>query len=101
MQQNLMSDQWLCARAILAPENKVVNRINADTLMELQERKKQYLSMDTIMERELSTLYTVKFLNYLELTGVSSHKLQLKLNVPIMFMLRVTNWDKMSLRPLY
>ncbi|XP_055904713.1 uncharacterized protein LOC129940415 [Eupeodes corollae] len=47
---------------------------------------KEYLSMDTIMDTELSTSYPVEFLNSLELSGVPSHKLQLKLNVPVMLM---------------
>ncbi|GFU88170.1 hypothetical protein TNCV_845631 [Trichonephila clavipes] len=42
--------------------------------------------MDTIMNTELSTSYSVEFLNSLELLGVPSHKLQLKLNVPVMLM---------------
>ncbi|XP_055902823.1 uncharacterized protein LOC129938995 [Eupeodes corollae] len=47
---------------------------------------KEYLSMDTIMDTELSTSYPVEFLNSLEPSGVPSHKLQLKLNVPVMLM---------------
>ncbi|GFX06766.1 ATP-dependent DNA helicase [Trichonephila clavipes] len=38
------------------------------------------------MDTELSTSYPVEFLNSLELLGVPSHKLQLKLNVPVMVM---------------
>lgn len=86
LQQNLCSDQWLCARAILAPRNEIVNRINTDILNEVQGEMKEYLSMDTIMDTELSTSYPVEFLNSLELSGVPSHKLQLKLNVPVMLM---------------
>ncbi|GFW58558.1 ATP-dependent DNA helicase [Trichonephila clavipes] len=80
LQQNLSWDQWLCARAILAPNNEVVSRINTDILKEVQGEMKEYLSM------ELSTSYPVEFLNSLELSGVPSHKLQLKLNVPVMLM---------------
>ncbi|XP_018572499.1 uncharacterized protein LOC108911909 [Anoplophora glabripennis] len=86
LQQNLISDQWLCARAILPPTNEVVNRINTDILKEVQGEMKKYLLMDTIMDTELSTSYPVEFLNSLELSGVPSHKLQLKLNVPVMLM---------------
>ncbi|CAH1107947.1 unnamed protein product [Psylliodes chrysocephalus] len=86
LQQNLSCDQWLCARAILAPKNEVVNRINTDILKEVQGEMKEYLSMDTIMNTELSTSYSVEFLNSLELSGVPSHNIQLKLNVPVMLM---------------
>ncbi|XP_055917338.1 uncharacterized protein LOC129949727 [Eupeodes corollae] len=47
---------------------------------------KEYSSMDTIMDTKLSTSYHVEILNSLELSGVLSHKLQLKLNVPVMLM---------------
>ncbi|GFV28801.1 ATP-dependent DNA helicase [Trichonephila clavipes] len=86
LQQNLSCDQWLSARAILAPKNEVVSRINTGILKEVQGEMKEYLSMDTIMDTELSTSYPVEFLNSLELSGVPSHKLQLKLNVPVMLM---------------
>ncbi|GFX87564.1 ATP-dependent DNA helicase [Trichonephila clavipes] len=86
LQQHLCCDQWLCARAILAPKNEVVSRINTDILKEVQGEMKEYLSMNTIMDTELSTSYRVEFLNSLELSGVPSHKLQLKQNVPVMLM---------------
>ncbi|XP_055910858.1 uncharacterized protein LOC129945224 [Eupeodes corollae] len=78
LQQNFSSDQWLCARAILAPRNEILN--------EVQGEMKEYLSVDTIINTELSTSYPVEFLNSLELSGVPSHKLQLKLNVKVMLM---------------
>ncbi|CAH1099107.1 unnamed protein product [Psylliodes chrysocephalus] len=68
LQQNLSCDQWLCARAILAPKNEVVNRINTDNLKEVQGEMKEFLSMVTIMDTELSTSYAVE------------------LNVPVMLM---------------
>ncbi|GFV14572.1 ATP-dependent DNA helicase [Trichonephila clavipes] len=86
LQQNLSCDQWLCARAILAQTNEIVSGINTNILKEVQGEMKEYLSKDTIMDMELSTSYPVEFLNSLELSGVPSHKLQLKLNVPIMLM---------------
>ncbi|GFX05058.1 putative retrovirus-related pol polyprotein from transposon opus [Trichonephila clavipes] len=86
LQQNLSCDQWWCARAILAPKNEVVSRVNTDILKEVQGEMKEYLSIDTIIDTELSTSYPVEFLNSLELSGVPSHKLQLKLNVPVMLM---------------
>ncbi|GFY14245.1 ATP-dependent DNA helicase [Trichonephila clavipes] len=73
-----------CAPLIVL--SSVVSRINTDILKEVQGEMKGYLSMDTIMDTELSTSYPVEFLNSLELSGVPSHKLQLKLNVPVMLM---------------
>lgn len=75
LQQNLNSYQWLCARAILAPKNGVFNRINTNILKEVQGEMNECLSMDTIMDTVLCTLYPVEFLNSLELSGIPSHKL--------------------------
>ncbi|KFM57162.1 hypothetical protein X975_09078, partial [Stegodyphus mimosarum] len=86
LQQNLNSDHWLCARAILASRDEIVNKINIDILKEVQGEVKEYLSMDAIMNTEQSTSYPTEFLNSLELSGVPSLKLQLKLNVPAMLM---------------
>ncbi|GFX90707.1 ATP-dependent DNA helicase [Trichonephila clavipes] len=52
----------------------------------MRKEMKEYLSMDTIMDTEQNTSCTTEFLNSLELSGVPSHKLQLKLNVPDMLM---------------
>ncbi|GFV36267.1 ATP-dependent DNA helicase [Trichonephila clavipes] len=86
LQQNLSCDQWLCARAILAPKTEVVSRINSGILKEVQGERKAYLSKDIIMDTKRSTSYPVKFFDSLELSGVPSHKLQLKLNVTVMLM---------------
>uniref|UniRef100_A0A2H1VGH3 SFRICE_027668 n=1 Tax=Spodoptera frugiperda TaxID=7108 RepID=A0A2H1VGH3_SPOFR len=42
-----------------------------------------YISIDTVMSSEDCTSYPVEFLNSLELSGVPSHKLQLKVGIPI------------------
>ncbi|CAG4996598.1 unnamed protein product [Parnassius apollo] len=79
-------DKWLCERAILAPKSESVNKINSDILSEVAGEITEYLSVDTVMDTEQSTSYPVEFLNSLELSGVPSHKLQLKLGVPVMLM---------------
>ena len=68
----------------MAPRNDIVNSINNDILKDVHGEMKEYLSIDTIMDAEQSTSYPTKFLNSLELSGVPSHKLQLKLNVPVL-----------------
>ncbi|CAK1603523.1 unnamed protein product [Parnassius mnemosyne] len=83
---NMHEDKWLRERAILAPKNESVNKINSDILSEVAGEITEYLSVDTVMDTVTSTSYPVEFLNSLELSGVSSHKLQLKLGVPVMLM---------------
>ncbi|CAG5034231.1 unnamed protein product [Parnassius apollo] len=80
---NMHEDKWLCERAILAPKNKSVNKINSDLLSEVEGEITEYFSVDTVMDTEQSTSYPAEFLNSLELSGVPSHKLQLKLGVPV------------------
>ncbi|KFM75008.1 hypothetical protein X975_05379, partial [Stegodyphus mimosarum] len=70
LQENLNSDHCLCARAIVAPTNEIVNKINIDILKEVQEEIKEYLSIDTIMDTEQSSSYSAEFLNSLELSDV-------------------------------
>ncbi|CAK1595296.1 unnamed protein product [Parnassius mnemosyne] len=83
---NMHEDKWLCERAILAPKNESVNKINSDILSEVAGEITEYLSVDTVIDTEQSTSYPVEFLNSLELSGVPSHKLQLKCGVPVMLM---------------
>ncbi|GFX34309.1 ATP-dependent DNA helicase [Trichonephila clavipes] len=45
-----------------------------------------YNSIDTAMSSDGTTSYPVEFLNSLELSGVPSHKLELKVGVPVLLM---------------
>ncbi|GFS88815.1 ATP-dependent DNA helicase [Trichonephila clavipes] len=45
-----------------------------------------YNSIDASMSPDDTTSYPVEFLNSLELSGVPSHKLELKVGVPILLM---------------
>lgn len=68
------------------PTGEIVHKINSDISKEVQEEMKVYLPIDKIMDTEQSSSYPAEFLNSLELSGVPSHKLQLKLGVPVMLM---------------
>ncbi|CAH2105889.1 unnamed protein product [Euphydryas editha] len=86
LHNNIHDDQWLCERAILAPKNETVTKINENILDEVMGETTEYLSVDTVIDSENSTSYPVEFLNSLELSGVPSHKLKLKVGVPVMLM---------------
>ncbi|XP_055928219.1 uncharacterized protein LOC129959421 [Argiope bruennichi] len=47
---------------------------------------KLYTSIETVMANDYSTAYPVEFINSSELTGASSHKLELKFDVPALLM---------------
>ena len=72
LKQHLNNDQWLNARAILAPRNDIVNSINNDILKDVHGEIKEYLSIYTIMDAAQSTSYPTEFLNSLELSGVAT-----------------------------
>lgn len=86
LQNNIHVNQYFWETAILAPINNIVNKINSVILSKVPVDTTEYLSVDTVMDTEQSTSYPVEFLNSLELSGVPSHKLQLKLGVPVMLM---------------
>ncbi|XP_049308846.1 uncharacterized protein LOC125777685 [Bactrocera dorsalis] len=75
---NMRNREWLCERAILAPTNYMVSRVGGDIV--------EFFSVDTVMDTEQVTSYPVKFLNPLELSGVPSHKLRLKVSAPVLLM---------------
>ncbi|XP_022833273.1 uncharacterized protein LOC111361126 [Spodoptera litura] len=78
--------EWLCERAILAPTNEIVGQINERMMSHVQGDVVEYLSVHIIMDSEQVTSYPTEFLNSLELSGVPSHKLRLKVGVPVLLM---------------
>ncbi|GBM37041.1 hypothetical protein AVEN_129973-1 [Araneus ventricosus] len=85
-QGNMGNREWLCERAILAPTNEIVAQINERNISQMEESITEYLSVDTIMGNEQVTSYPVEFLYSLELSGVPSHKLRLKIGVLVLLM---------------
>ncbi|XP_060801784.1 uncharacterized protein LOC132902069 [Amyelois transitella] len=83
---NMGNREWLCERAILAPTNQIVNQINEEIMSDLLGDVVEYLSVDNVMDTEQVTSYPIEFLNSLELSGVPSHKLRLKVGVPVLLM---------------
>ncbi|CAK1603877.1 unnamed protein product [Parnassius mnemosyne] len=86
LQQNIVNEEWLCERAIMAPKNESVGKINKKILHLVNGEVTTYTSIDTVMASDDSTTYPVEFLNSLELSGVPSHKLELKVGVPAILM---------------
>ncbi|XP_072947724.1 uncharacterized protein [Epargyreus clarus] len=63
-----------------------VAKINKKILAEINSETSVYNSIDTVMSSDDTTSYPVEFLNSLELSGVPSHKLELKVGVPVLLM---------------
>jgi len=85
LQLNLGNREWPCEREILTPTNETVWEINEQMM---SKGIFEYLLVDNVMDTEQVTLYhiPIKFLNFLKLSGVPSHKLRLKVSVPVLLM---------------
>ncbi|UYV79530.1 hypothetical protein LAZ67_17003027 [Cordylochernes scorpioides] len=80
---NYLSEEWLCAHTILAPKNSTVLEINNTILNSIPGESKIYRSIDTMVDPDESVSYPPEFLNSLELSGTPSHKIVLKVGVPV------------------
>ena len=85
---NIQDREWVASRAILAPKNCTVRAINASLLAELNGRERVYYSMDTLQDgnEDQGVMYSPDTLNSLELSGIPSHRLALKLGSVVMLM---------------
>lgn len=86
IETNMENREWLYERAILAPTNETVGKINDQIMEHVEGDVIEYLSVDNVMDTEQVTSYPIEFLNSLELSGVPSHKLRLKIGVPVLLM---------------
>ncbi|KAL0902327.1 hypothetical protein ABMA27_000223 [Loxostege sticticalis] len=85
LEDNLINE-WLCERAIMAPKNELVEKINKKILEQVPGDMRTYMSIDTAMATDDAATYPVEFLNSLDLSGVPSHTLELKVGVPVILM---------------
>ncbi|XP_063922978.1 uncharacterized protein LOC135137287 [Zophobas morio] len=91
---NFRNHDWLCERAILAPKNDDVNRINNKIQLKIPGVITEYKSIDTVTEEDQAVNYPVEFLNSLEPPGMPPHILTLKVGSPIL-LLRNLNTPKL------
>ncbi|KAK3035985.1 hypothetical protein RJ639_031158 [Escallonia herrerae] len=75
--------KYLRQRAILAPTNDIVDKVNHHILSSLPGETRRYLSSDQIPPSsnnvdDLSVMYPTEFLNTLNFHGISSHEIELK-----------------------
>jgi len=81
---------------ILAPKNTNVDEVNNVILETLSEESHMYLSVDSLVPTEesasavvgvsIDSLYLVEFLNILQFSEITNHKLKLKVGVPILLL---------------
>ena len=81
LQLNFSNEEWLCERAIMAPRNEMVAKINKNIIHRLPGEVTIYSSTDSVMASYDITAYNVEFLNSLDLSELPSYKLELKVGV--------------------
>lgn len=86
IETNYKIHEWLCERAILAPKNENVNKLNIHLQNLLPGNTKNYKSFDTVLDPDQAVYYPVEFLNSLEPSGFPLHNLDLKIGSPIMLL---------------
>ena len=97
---------WFKERAILAPLNETVHRINFEMLSKLQGNIREYCSIDRVVDPEEAVSYPIEFLNSLKLSNVPLHILKLKIGAPIMLLRnlnppKLCNGTRMIVKNLY
>ncbi len=80
------TNEYLHERAILAPRNKEVSLINVMVLSYLPGAQVNFHSADSAEDMEVTNTYPSEFLNTLEVSGMPSHKLSLKIGAPVILL---------------
>ncbi len=80
------TNKYLHECAILAPHNKEVSLINAMVLSYFPGAQVNFLSADSAEDTEVANTYPSEFLNTLEVSGMPSHKLLLKIGAPVILL---------------
>jgi hypothetical protein len=86
IEKKYLDHGWLSERAILCPRNSEVNKVNMQVQSLISGNTVTYYSVDKMLEEEKALEYPVEFLNSLELSGLPSHELILKIGTPIMLL---------------
>lgn len=86
LEQNYKNQDWLCERALLALKNAEVNSMNFNILNRIAGNTVTYTSIDTATNQDDVVNYPIEFLNSLDIPGIPPHRLELKVEVPIILL---------------
>ena len=85
-QQRVENYKWLSERAILAAKNKDVDDLNFLIQNQIVSTLHSFKSIDWFANEDEVTNYPSEFLNSLDVPGLSSHNLQLKVGSVVMML---------------
>ncbi|XP_036322227.1 ATP-dependent DNA helicase pif1-like [Rhagoletis pomonella] len=81
---NYRYPEWLRERAILAPKNDDVSKLNGQIQLKIPGEAVEYKSIDTVMDKDQAVNYPTELHNSLEPPGMPPHSLALKVGSPVM-----------------
>lgn len=84
IKENYENYKWLSERALLAPTNEMVHKMNDQILLQIPGEIKIYTSVDSMIDENEVVNYPQEFLNSLEPSGMPQHILKLKIGSIIM-----------------
>jgi len=92
-QINFSNPEYLNSRAILCPLNSQTDQINELATSLLPEAPTTYLSYDSIIDENNGNnlIFNIEYLNTLQISGLPSHKLDLKVHQPIILIRNLSN----------
>ena len=82
---NIADSKWVAERAILTTTNEMAGTINARVMSMLPGETVVYESADTAVD-DTHNQFPAEFLNTLQPSGMPPHRLELKVNTPVLLM---------------
>jgi hypothetical protein len=87
IERRFMKTDYFAKRMILTAINGAAQEINEDVIQKLPGDIQKYLSIDAVEQKDMEHgVYPVEFLNTLTISGMPTHKLRLKVGIPIILM---------------
>lgn len=87
-----LPDEYFAERAILAPTNRQVQRINDIVADRLPGETREYLSTDSVYGI-YESLFETEYLNSLNFSGIPPHRIVLKVGAPIMMIRNINSHE--------
>ena len=91
-----MEESYFSRRAILTSTDEVVDTANAKVMKVLPTAGRTYYSADSVPETHLDNMRPPEYLNKHNPSGLSPHRLHLKIGAPVMLLRNMDRCEKSS-----